>query len=164
MWSVVLFKPGYDPHVKTSRDELTHGVVITYVDNLLIAGWQHRIDAITKALLAKYVMKRSGSLPYGELTEKTSGSESEGIGFLGARITCDVDGTVWCDQSKYILYCFCENGFVGADGLRSLKKTHTLPSIDEKLGEEEGSVKEKNDAMAVCRKYIWADDVANHED
>ena len=35
-----------------------------------------------------------------------------------------------------------------------MNKAHTPPSIDEKLGEEEGSLKEKNDAMAVCRKYI----------
>ena len=45
-----------------------------------------------------------------------------------------------------------ENGFVGADVSVSLKTTHTLPSVDEKLGEEEGTSKEKNDAMAVCRK------------
>ena len=31
---------------------------------------------------------------------------------------------------------------------------HAPPSVDEKLVEEEGSVREKNDAMAVCRKYI----------
>ena len=33
-------------------------------------------------------------------------------------------------------------------------KTSALPSIDEKLCEEDGSLKEKNEAMAVCRKYI----------
>ena len=71
-----------------------------------------------------------------------------------ARITGDADGTVWCDQSKCILRCLRENGFSGADGSVSLKKTSTLPSIDEKLGEEERSLKEKNDAMAVCRKSI----------
>ena len=48
------------------KKELTRGVVITYVDDLLLTGWQHHIDAITKALLAKYVMKMSGVLPEGK--------------------------------------------------------------------------------------------------
>ena len=77
MWSVVLLKPGDDPHVG--------GVVITYVDDLLITGWQQLIDAITQTLLAKYVMNRSGSLPYGDSKDKSSGNESEGVDFLGAR-------------------------------------------------------------------------------
>ena len=47
---------------------------------LLLKGWQHHIDAITKALLAKYVMKKSGSLPYCE-PEKDD-KISEGIDFL----------------------------------------------------------------------------------
>ena len=38
------------------------------------------------------------------------------------------------------------------------EKSHTLPSEDEKLGEEDGSPREKNEAMAVCRIL---DDVAN---
>ena len=41
------------------------GVVITYVDDLLVTGFQCHIDATTKALLAKYVMKQSGILPVG---------------------------------------------------------------------------------------------------
>ena len=40
------------------------------------------------------------------------------------------------------------------DGQAVLKKAHAPPAVDEKLGEEEGSVREKNDAMAACRKYI----------
>ena len=72
--------------------------MITYVDDLLLTGWQYHIDAITKALLAKYVMKKSGSLPYGK-SEKGI-CASDGIDFLGARITRDDDGTVWCDQSS----------------------------------------------------------------
>ena len=40
-------------------------MVITYVDDLLLTGWQHHIDSITKALLTKYVMKKSGALPKG---------------------------------------------------------------------------------------------------
>ena len=43
---------------------------------------------------------------------------------------------------------------MGADGSVSLKKTHTLPTVDERLGEEEGTSKEKNDAMALCRRNI----------
>ena len=58
LWTVVPFRPGDDPHVKSSGDELTLGVVIAYVDDLLLTGWQHHIDAVAKALLAKYVMKR----------------------------------------------------------------------------------------------------------
>ena len=87
-------------HKLSSGDELTQGVVITYVDDLLIAGWQHHIDAITQTLLAKYVMKRSGSLPYEIPKGKPSGATDaqEDIDFLGARITRNADGTVWCDS------------------------------------------------------------------
>ena len=67
--------------------------MITYVDDLLLTGWQHHIDAITKALLTKYVMKKSGSLPY-EKSEQGMECASDGINFLGARITRDDDGTV----------------------------------------------------------------------
>ena len=49
LWTVVPIRSGEDPSVKTSREELTRGVVITYVDDLLLTGWQHHIDAITKA-------------------------------------------------------------------------------------------------------------------
>ena len=69
-------------------------------------------------------------------------------------ITRDVDGTVWCDHSKYIQHCLRANGFYDKDGHVALRKAHAPSSIDEKLGEEEGSLKEKNDAMATCRKYI----------
>ena len=81
---MVPIRPGEDPSVKTSKKELTRGVVIAYVDDLLLTGWQHHIDAITKALLVKYVMKKSGALPEGKPeTENSSG----GIDFLGARIS-----------------------------------------------------------------------------
>ena len=148
------FRPGDDPAVKLSSEELTRGVVITYVDDLLLTGWQRHIDAITKALLEKYVMKRSGSLPYRVRGEQPSSSESEAIDFLGARITRDAEGTVWCDQPNYIQHCLRENGFYGADGRVSLKKAYAPPPVDEKLGEEEGSSREKNDAMAVCRNIL----------
>ena len=70
---------------KTSEEELTRGVVITYVDDLLLTGWQHHIDSITKkALLAKCVMKKSGTLPEGKPETQ---NPSNGIDFLGAGIT-----------------------------------------------------------------------------
>ena len=56
--------------------------------------------------------------------------------------------------SKYIQDCLRENGFYDKDGHAVLRKAHAPPSVDEKLGEEEGSVREKNDAVAVRRKYI----------
>ena len=147
LWTVV---PGEDPSVKNSREELTRGVVITYVDDLLFTGFQCHVNALTKALLAKYVMKQSGILP----VETPKVEKLEGIDFLGARITRDGDGTIWCDQSKYILHCLRENGFVNQDGEVVLTKVHTPPTIDEKLREEEGTVREKNEALTQCRKYI----------
>ena len=137
---------------RTSKEELTRGVVITYVDDLLLTGWQHHIDAITKALLAKYVVKKSGSLPNEESEKETIASD--GIDFLGARITRDEDGTVRCDQAKYILHCARENNFINEDGQAVLKRASAPAAVDEKLREEVGTVREKNDAMTVCRKYI----------
>ena len=122
-------------------------MIITYVDDLLLTGWQHHIDAITKALLAKYVMKKSRSLPF---CDSEVNGASEAIDFLGARITRDEDGTVWCYQTEYILRCLRENKFINEDGQIVLKKASAPPTVDEKLGEEEGTVREKNDAMAVC--------------
>ena len=148
LWTVVPIREGEDPCLKCSSEEFTRGVVITYVDDLLFTGFQCHIDALTKALLAKYVMKRSGILPVG-----TPGMEKlEGIDFLGARITRDADGTIWCDQSKYILHCIRENGFINKDGDVILTKVNAPPTIDEKLGEEEGTTREKNDALTQCRK------------
>ena len=94
-------------------------------------------------------MKKSGPLPYGESEVNVNGA-FEGIDFLGARITRDDDGTVWCDQTKYIIHCLRENKFFNEDGQVVLKKAHASPAVDEKLGEEEGTAREKNDAMAVC--------------
>ena len=82
--------------------------MIRCVDDLL-TGWQHHIDAIRKALLAKYVMKKSGSLPYCE-SEKDVNEILEGIDFLGARITAIVIHESCCDigfevgQSPKILF------------------------------------------------------------
>ena len=150
LWTVVPIREGEDPCIKSSGEDLTRGVVITYVDDLLLTGFQCHIDAITKALLAKYVMKRSGILPVG-----TPGMEKlDGIDFLGARITRDADGTIWCDQSKYILHCIRENGFINQDGDVILTRATSPPTVDEKLGEEEGTVREKNSALTQCRKYI----------
>ena len=130
---------------------LTRGVVvIAYVDDLLLTGWQHHIDSITKALLAKYVMKKSGVLPEGKSNAENPSNE---IDFLGARITRDADGTVWCDQSKYILHCMRENEFINKEGQVVLRRATAPPAVDEKLGEEEGTIREKNDALIMRRKY-----------
>ena len=124
--------------------------MITYVDDLLLTGWQHHIDSITKALLAKYVMRKSGVLPGGKPDVDTSNE----VDFLGARITRDADGTVWCDQSKYILPCLRENEFISKEGQVVLRRTNAPPTVDEKLGEEEGNIRLKNDALILCRK-LW---------
>ena len=79
---------------------------------------------------------------------------SNGIDFLGARITRDEDGTVWCDQSKYILHCMRENEFIDKEGQVVLRRASAPPTVDEKLGEEEGTIREKNEALIMCRKYI----------
>ena len=55
-------------------------------------------------------------------SEKGMNCASDGIDFLGARITRDEDGTVWCDQSKYILHCMRENKFISEDGQVVLKR------------------------------------------
>ena len=47
-----------------------------------------------------------------------------------------------------------ENEFVNEDGQVLLKRAHAPPACDEKLGEEEGTVREKNDAMTVCRNIL----------
>ena len=134
LWKVIPLQPGEDPCVKTSKEELTRGVVITYVDDLLLTGWQHHIDSITKALLAKYMMKKSGILPEGKLEAE---NPSNGVNFLGDRITRDDDGTVWCDQSKHIPHCMRENEFINKEGQVVLRKGTAPPAVDEKLGEEE---------------------------
>ena len=53
-------------------------------------------------------------------------------------ITRDADVTVWCDQSKKILHCLNEMH----SGSVSLRRAHTLPSVDEQPGDED------------CRKYL----------
>ena len=60
LWTVVPLRPGEDPSVKSSKEELTRGVVITYVDDLLFTGFQCHINALTKALLAKYLGVHDG--------------------------------------------------------------------------------------------------------
>ena len=151
LWTVIPLRAGEDPSIKAPSEEFTRGVVITYVDDLLLTGWQHHIDSITKALLAKYVKKKSGVLPVGKPDAE---NPSNGIDFLGARITRDEDGTVWCDQSKYILHCMRENEFIDKEGQVVLRRASAPPTVDEKLGEEEGNIREKNDALIMCRKYI----------
>ena len=111
LWTVVPMRPGEDPSVKTSKEELIRGVVITYVDDVLFTGFQCHINALTKALLAKYAMKQSGILP----VEIPRMEKLERIDFPGARIARDGDGTIWCDHSKYILHCLRESVFRGCE-------------------------------------------------
>ena len=47
-----------------------------------------------------------------------------------------------------------ENDFINQNEQVVLKRASAPPTVDEKLGEEEGTVREKNDAMTVCRKQI----------
>ena len=47
-----------------------------------------------------------------------------------------------------------ENEFINKEGQVVLKRATAPPAIDEKLGEEEGTTREKNDALIMCRKYI----------
>ena len=108
------------------------GVLSLLTSTTLFTGFQCHINALTKALLAKSVIKQSGILPVG-----TPGMERlEGIDILGARITRDGEGTIWCDQSKYILHCVRENGFIKKDGEVILTKVNAPPTIDEKLGKK----------------------------
>ena len=110
---------------------------------------QHHIDAITEALLAKYVMKKSGSLS--GMSEKGMVCASDGIDFLGARITRDDDGRVWCDQSNYILHCMRENKFINEDGQVVLKKAWGRRGHCQRKERPYGSVPE----------IYWSNDVAD---
>ena len=60
----------------------------------------------------------------------------------------------WCDQSKYILHCMRENELINKEGQVVLRRAAAPPTVDEKLGEEEGNIREKNDALILCQKYI----------
>ena len=40
------------------------------------------------------------------------------------------------------------------DGDVVLTKVNAPPTVDEKLGEEEGTVREKNDALTQCRSIL----------
>ena len=75
-------------------------------------------------------MKKSVVLPVGKPAAENL---SNGIDFLGARITRDDDGTVWCDQSKYILHCMRENEFIDKEGQIVLRRASAPPTVDEKL-------------------------------
>ena len=76
-------------------------------------------------LLAKYVMKKSGSLP-DEKSEKGMDCVSEGIEFLGARITRDDDGTIWCDQSIAVTGACCNRTSEKQPANNFLKLPHPL--------------------------------------
>ena len=60
---------------------------------------------------------------------------------------------MWRDQPNCILHCCRENEFV-ADGLVSLKETHTLLSVDEKLGEKKKDLPKKRMQPWLCAENI----------
>ena len=47
-----------------------------------------------------------------------------------------------------------ENNFINEDGQVVLRRATAPRAVDEQLGEEEGTIREKNDALVMCRKYI----------
>ena len=47
-----------------------------------------------------------------------------------------------------------ENEFTDKEGQVVLRRASAPPTVDEKLGEGEGNIREKNDALIMCRKYI----------
>ena len=122
------------------------------MDDLLLTGWQHYIRLHHQGSVSQICNEEIGSASSQE--SQTAENQSIGIDFLGARITRGEDGTVWCDQSKYILHCMRENEFIDKEGQVVLRRASAPPAVDEKLGEEEGNIREKNDALIMCRKYI----------
>ena len=95
---MALFEPGDHLENKMSGDDLATRVLITNVDDILIAAPQHHINVVGKALPEKYVMKCSGKF--------LSGAQSrlERVDFLGATITngINVGGTKWCIRSDAV--------------------------------------------------------------
>ena len=47
-----------------------------------------------------------------------------------------------------------EKNFINEEGQVVLKRVSAPPAVDEKLWEEEGTVRDKNDALILCRKYV----------
>ena len=127
--------------------------MITYVHDFLLTG-QHHIHAVTKELLAKYVIKKSVSLPK-EKPEKGK-SASEGIDFLGPGMRDD-DDTVWCGQSKYILHCVRENDLINEDGQVVLKRAWCESTLlqDSPRGGPSGSFQGFNANLGVFEKFSF---------
>ena len=92
-------------------------------------------------------MKQSGVLPCGLQKREVQ------IGFLGCRITRDVNGAI-CDQEKYILHCMHENRFVGESQQVTLKPYHRPPEVDERLPDEVLSEEAKRKYVSERQKYI----------
>ena len=47
-----------------------------------------------------------------------------------------------------------DNEFIDKEGQVVLRRASAPPTVDEKLGEQEGTIREKNEALIMCRKYI----------
>ena len=90
---MVPIRRGEDPSVKTSKEELTRGVVITYVDDLLLTGWQTSYRCHHKGIVGQV---RDEDVWFHSQVKgrKRERITSDGIDILGARTTRD-DGTVW---------------------------------------------------------------------
>ena len=133
--------------------------LVTYVDDLLLAMPEWHLRLVVDLLLKKYVMKQSGILPSGPQKREVQ------IGFLGCRITRDVNGAIFCDQEKYILHCMHENQFIGETQQVTLKPYHRPPDVDERLPDEVLSEEAKRKYVSECQKYIYiyrTTDVAGH--
>ena len=125
-----LLRPNNDLTVVSSGDELTQGLVVTYVDDLLLGGWQHHIDSITKTLLVRYVTKCSGSLhqcPW-LLISLVHASRLTPMLLFGAT------------RLAHCVHCHQANNFIGADGNVSLNKSRTPPSHCTQEGGRQGEV------------------------
>ena len=124
------------------------GGLVTYVDDLLLAMPEWHLRPVINLLLKKYVMKQSGVLPSGPQKQDVQ------IGFLGCRITRDLNGTIFCDQEKYIQHCMHENQFIGETQQVTLKPCHRPPEVDERLPDEVLSEETKRRYVSECQKYI----------
>ena len=124
------------------------GGLVTYVDDLLLAMPEWHLRPVVNLLLKKFVMKQSGVLPSGPQKKEVQ------IGFLGCRITRDVNGAIFCDQEKYIQHCMHENQFIGETQQVTLKPYHRPPEVDERLPDEVLSEEAKRRYVSECQKYI----------
>eukprot|EP00971_Amphidinium_carterae_P108090 2139911-Amphidinium_carterae.1 len=120
------------------------GFFIAYVDDLLAVAREEHLLAIVDQLKTKYLMKMTGTLSYPRKDDQLP------ITFLGCSIWRDEKGSLWMSQIKYIFHCLRENGWI-QDQKVILKKTSTLPTVDEKREDEPDADEE---AKGMCQKYI----------